>query len=542
MTVSGDQQDVRSTIIDESEMLDVLLNVSQSLYQHMDIDNLIVHIVGLIKRLLNAEAVSVILHDAYEDEFIFRWLEDERLGDAPNLKEFRFPTNQGIAGSVFSSGEPELILDIDKDPRHFKKIDDETECRTQSMIAVPLQKKEKTIGVLEALNKKSGTFNDKDLSLLSTIAPIMALALDNARMYGDLDEAYKDLQITDREKDSLLKQAQEENLRLRQAIEKRYRIDQIIGNSDAMLEVFKLCEKIIDSDITVLIEGETGTGKELIARSFHHNSPRKDKPFVSQNCGGIPDTLLASELFGHKRGAFTGAVSDKKGLFEVAHGGTIFLDEVAEMSPSMQTSLLRVLQEGEIKSLGSDYSKKVDVRIISATNKDLEAAVKEGDFRDDLYYRLNVFTVKLPPLRERTGDIPILVNHFIRKYNEKYKKSITGINREVLRLLEEYPFSGNVRELENEIERAIAMAENGKPIRLPHLTDKIRNHFDSDRPKPETQGTLKQMVESLEKDHLKLMLEKHQGNKSRTAKALGLSRYGLSKKLQRYGFTPSDKQ
>ena len=542
MVIPGDQQDSRSTISDDSGMLDVLLNVSQSLYQHLDIDNLIVHIVGSIKRLLNAEAVSVILHDNHENEFIFRWLKDERLGDKPNLKEFRFPTNLGIAGSVFLSGEPELILDIEKDSRHFKKIDDVTECHTQSMIAVPLQKKETTIGVLEALNKKSGNFNDKDLSLLSTIAPIMALALDNARMYGELDEAYKELQITDREKDSLLKQARDENLRLRQAIEKRYRIDQIIGNSDAMLEVFKLCEKIIDSDITVLIEGETGTGKELIARSFHHNSPRKDKPFVSQNCGGIPDTLLASELFGHKRGAFTGAVSEKKGLFETAHGGTVFLDEVAEMSPTMQTSLLRVLQEGEIKPLGSDYSKRMDVRIISATNKDLEVSVKGGEFREDLYYRLNVFTIKLPPLRERTGDIPILVNHFIRKYNEKHKKSITGINRETMRHLEAYPFAGNVRELENEIERAIAMAENGKPIRLPHLSDKMRNLIEVDHLKSEAQGTLKQMVESLEKDLLKQMLEKHQGNKSRTAKALGLSRYGLSKKLQRYGFTPSDKQ
>jgi transcriptional regulator with PAS, ATPase and Fis domain len=201
-----------------------------------------------------------------------------------------------------------------------------------------------------------------------------------------------------------------------------------------------------------------------------------------------------------------------------------------------------VLQEGEIKPLGSDYSKKVNVRIISATNKDLETSVKGGEFREDLYYRLNVFTIKLPPLRERTGDIPILVNHFIRKYNEKHNKSITGINRETMRHLEAYPFSGNVRELENEIERAIAMAENGKPIRLPHLSDKIRNRLGADHPKPEAQGTLKQMVESLEKDLLKQMLKKHQGNKSRTAKALGLSRYGLSKKLQRYGFTPSDKQ
>ena len=256
MAIPSTHQDSKSPNIDDSEMLNVLLTVSQSLYQHMDIDNLIVHIVNLTKELLNAEAVSVILHDGYANEFIFRWLKDERLGDAPRLREFRFPTHQGIAGSVFSSGEPELIHDVSKDPRHFKKIDDLTDCRTETMIAVPLQKKETTIGVLEALNKKSGPFSNRDLALLSTIAPIMALALDNAKMYGELDEAYKELKITDKEKDSLLRQTQEENLRLRQTIEMRYRFDRIIGNSDAMLEVFRLCEKVMDSDITVLIDGE----------------------------------------------------------------------------------------------------------------------------------------------------------------------------------------------------------------------------------------------------------------------------------------------
>ena len=261
------------------------------------------------------------------------------------------------------------------------------------MIAVPLPKKEKIIGVLEVLNKKRGAFGESDLNLLSTIAPIMAMALDNAKMYAELGSAYKELQITDKAKDSLIKHTQEENIRLRQAIEVRYRFDQIIGNSDCMLEVFRLCEKVMDTAITILIEGETGTGKELVARCVHFNSPRKEKPFVTQNCGGIPETLLTSELFGHKRGAFTGAFSDKKGLFEIAHGGTIFLDEVAEMSPSMQTSLLRVLQEGEIKPLGADYFKKVDVRVISATNKNLEDYVRDGKFREDLFYRLNVLTV-----------------------------------------------------------------------------------------------------------------------------------------------------
>ena len=519
----------------ENERLGVLLNVAQSLYQFINIDDLIPHIIGLIRELMDAEAVSVILHDEKKDEFVFRWVEDERLREKSELSEFRFPINQGIAGRVFSSGKPELIHHISDDPNHLNKIDKLTKCETKSMIAVPLQKKEKIIGVLEVLNKKRGDFVEKDLSLLSTIAPIMAMALDNARMYTELEKDYRDLQITDKEKDHLIKHSQEENLRLRQVIEERYRFDQIVGSSECMLDVFRLCEKVMDSDITILIEGETGTGKELIARCIHFNNPRKSKPFVTQNCGGIPETLLASELFGHKRGAFTGAIADKKGLFEIAHGGTVFLDEVAEMSPSMQASLLRVLQEGELKPVGADYTKKVDVRVLSATNKDLEACVTNGTFREDLLYRLNVFTIKLPPLRERTGDIPVLANHFIKKYNKKHKKAIKGIHRKAMDCLEAHPFTGNVRELENEIERAIAMAEDGKPIEASHLSEKMRKYFETDHHPVNIQGSLKQTVETLEKSILSEMLETHQGNKSRAAKALGLSRFGLTKKIQRYG-------
>ncbi len=239
-----------------------------------------------------------------------------------------------------------------------------------------------------------------------------------------------------------------------------------------MIDLFKLCEKVIDLDITVLIEGETGTGKELIARCIHYNSPRKNRAFVSQNCGGVPETLLTSELFGHKKGSFTGAVADKKGLFEIADGGTIFLDEVGEMSPVMQTSLLRVLQDGEVRPLGADYHKTVNTRVISATNRNLEEEVAKGKFREDLLYRLNVFTIKVPPLRERTGDICLLANHFAKKYSQKIDSSPKGLSPEALHCLEAYPFPGNVRELENEIERAVALAQDVGLIEPLHLTEK----------------------------------------------------------------------
>jgi Nif-specific regulatory protein len=302
-----------------------------------------------------------------------------------------------------------------------------------------------------------------------------------------------------------------------------------------MLRVFRLCERVIDSDITVLVEGDTGTGKELIARTIHFNGARKDNPFVSQNCGGIPDTLLASELFGHKRGSFTGAIRDKKGLFEIAHGGTVFLDEVGEMSPAMQTSLLRVLQEGEIKPLGSDLSKKVDVRVISATNKNLEKELQEGRIREDLFYRLSVFSIRLPPLRERVGDIPVLANHFVTKFAKKTKKPVKGLSREALDALSAYSFPGNVRELENEIERAVAMVTDGNLIELSNLSGKIRETSVGGIHGVQLRHSLKEMVETLEKSVLVEKLREHRGNKSRVAKELGLSRNGLMKKMQRYG-------
>jgi Nif-specific regulatory protein len=518
----------------EHQELKYLWDISQSLYQYLNVDDLILHIIKQITNVMYAEAASVILLDEGKDELVFCWSSDipERLD---KLEEIRIPADHGIAGSVFQSGKAEIILEVAQDPRHYSDVDSATDFKTKSMIAVPLKTKEQTIGVLEVLNKIKGVFDEKDFNFLVTLAPIIAMALDNARMCTELNSAYRELQLINKDKDEVIKKTKNEVAYLRREVERHYRFDQVIGNSERMLEVFRLCERAIDSDITVLIEGETGTGKELIARIIHFNGPRTKMPFVSQNCGGIPDTLLASELFGHKRGSFTGAVKDKKGLFETAHGGTVFLDEVAEMSPAMQTSLLRVLQEGEIKALGSDLSKKVDVRVISATNKNLEKELQEGRLREDLFYRLSVFTVELPPLRDRTGDIPVLANHFIGKFNEKTKKSVTGFSQRAMDCLSSYPFPGNVRELENEIERAMAMVADSNQIEISNLSDKI--HHDSVREihGVKLRSSLKEMVETLEKSVLMEKLREHGGNKTRVAKELGLSRNGLMKKIQRYG-------
>jgi len=514
--------------------LKYLFDISQSLHNYLNVEDLILHIIGRVTEVMSAEAVSVILHDEAQDELVFCWSSDtpER---KKKLQEIRFPADHGIAGSVFRSGKAEIILNVETDFRHYEKVDTATDFETKSMIAVPLKTKVETIGVLEVLNKKIGIFDDKDLSFLTTLAPIIAMALDNARMWSQLDRAYKELKIVDKGKDELIKLTRNKVYRLQREVERHHRFDRIIGNSEAMLKVFRLCERVIDSDITVLIEGQTGTGKEIVARAIHYNGPRRNEPFVTQNCGGIPDTLLASELFGHKKGAYTGAFRDKKGLFEIAHGGTVFLDEVGEMSPTMQTSLLRVLQEGEIKPLGSERNKKVDVRLISATNKNLEEEVREGSLREDLFYRLSVFSIKLPPLRERLGDMPLLANHFVRKFSKKSKKSIKGVSKEALECLITYPFPGNVRELENEIERAVAMSADGNLIEVSNLSDKIRSRLVTEPPWVKLQGSLKEMVEELEKSVLIRILEKHGGNKTNVAKELGLSRNGLMKKMKRYG-------
>jgi Nif-specific regulatory protein len=518
----------------ESGKLKILWEVSQSLYQDMNMDRLIPHIVHMLQELVDVEGASVILHDPSRSELVFSWASGESSRVSTKLKEFRFPADQGIAGRVLKTGRPELIADVAQEPYHFGEVDHITGITTRSMISVPLQKGDKTIGVLEVVNKRKGTFLEADLHFLTTLAPMIAIALDNARMFTEQKKAYKELQIADRAKDEMIRDARQENSRLRREVEKGYPFDRVVGKSDRLMKVFKLCEKAFDSDITVLIEGETGTGKELIARTIHYNGPRRDRAFAAQNCGGIPDTLLSSELFGHKKGAFTGAFADKKGLFHFADGGTVFLDEVAEMSATMQTSLLRVLQEGEIKPLGSDQSKKVDVRVISATNRDLAEEVKKGRFRQDLYYRLSVFTIELPPLRERTGDIPLLAKHFVDALNRRTGKRIKGLSSEALYCLSAHCFPGNVRELENEIERAMAMAGSGGLIQVEHLSEKLRRSSITAGRGLELQGSLKERIEALEIVVITECLERHRGNKTRAAQELGLSRNGLMKKMSRY--------
>jgi Nif-specific regulatory protein len=299
--------------------------------------------------------------------------------------------------------------------------------------------------------------------------------------------------------------------------------------------VLRQVEKVQSTRATVCIEGETGTGKELIASLIHYSSPRRDKLFVAQNCAAVPENLLESELFGHKKGAFTGADSDKKGLFEVADGGTLFLDEVGEMSLGLQAKLLRVLQEGEIRPVGATTPRKVDVRIICATNRSLEKEVAEGRFRQDLYYRLKVFPIRLPPLRERRDDIPLLAEHFLKKYSSELKKSISGFTPDAQSQLGSYNWPGNVRELENEVQRLCIQVEPDHFITPDLLVSHLRQAEGVvDRIAPK-KGPLKDMMEEVERFLILQCLREHDGNKTRAAEALGITREGLHKKLARFG-------
>jgi len=349
------------------------------------------------------------------------------------------------------------------------------------------------------------------------------LAENNALLTSQLAEANERLRA--------------ENLYLRREVERRYAFDRIIGNSPAMQRLFEVMEKVAQTDATVLITGETGTGKDLVARAIHYSGARKDQRFVAQNCAALPDTLLESELFGHVRGAFTGAHADKKGLFEVAHRGTVFLDEVGETHPGMQVRLLRVLQDGEIRPLGSSDTRNVDVRIVAATNRDLREEVAEKRFREDLYYRLRVVEVELPPLRARREDIPALAHHFLDECNAKMKREIQGFTNAAMDRLVAHTWSGNVRELENEIERAVALAGNVEKIGEEDLSEQIREAppaSASDLHTPESGLPLSAAVDSLKRRMIEDAV-RDEGSKTGAAKRLGIPRQSLQKMMKRLG-------
>ena len=328
------------------------------------------------------------------------------------------------------------------------------------------------------------------------------------------------------------RRTQQENVRLKETVAEIARPSEIIGQSVAMKHIFDAIETVAPTDATVLITGESGTGKELVARAVHAGSTRRYHPLVVIHCGALTETLLESELFGHEKGAFTGAQYRKKGKFEIAEGGTVFLDEIGDISLKTQTDLLRVLQEREIVRVGGNQTIKVDFRCVAATNKNLEQLIEEGKFRPDLYYRLNVFHIELPPLRERLEDIPLLVDHFVRKFAREMNKKITRVSPAAMAILQQQPWPGNIRELENAVERAMVVAQEPE-LREPDFTLKSRN---------ETLQSEGRSLDDVEKGHILRVLDECGGNQTRAAEVLGIDRVTLHHKLKKYGWSRRDRE
>lgn len=328
-----------------------------------------------------------------------------------------------------------------------------------------------------------------------------------------------------------------ENMRLRQEVEKTYSFSNIIGKSEKIQDLFNSIKKVAGVRSTVLLGGDSGTGKELVAKAIHYNSDRKDEAFVAVNCGAIPENLIESELFGHVKGAFTDAVRARRGLFEEASGGTLFLDEIGELPLNLQVKLLRVLQEDEITRVGSASVIKVDVRIVAATTKNLAEEVKEGQFRDDLYYRLNVFSIKLPPLKERMEDIPLLVDHFIKKINGKLGRSVRGIEADALEAIMEYPWPGNVRELENAVERAMVMTESDKLNRADFSVEIREAGGGAGQAFVVDDFSIKKNGKMLEKSLITKALAETGGNRTKAAKLLEISHRALIYKIKDYSLS-----
>jgi len=499
----------------------LIYDVTTSLHAIRDLDDMLRNVLKKIKIVFQIEGASIALHDSEEREFNFiKTIEPDGHSDLIRTNRIRFPDHVGIAGQVLRENRPIVVADVSRDERFYKGIDLKENFTTRSMICAPLQTRKGFIGVLYAINKVQGEFTKEEVRLLEILSGTIAIALENARLYGVLKQCVTSLEI--------------ENRQLRSDAQNRFNLQGIVGSSSAMRRLFLLLEKVIETKTSVLIQGETGTGKELIAKVIHYMGPLKDRPFVVENCGAFAENLLESELFGHVKGAFTGAVKDKKGLFELGSGGTVFLDEISETSPAMQVKLLRVLQEGQVRPVGGDHAIDVDIRLIASTNRDLEAEVRKGNFRQDLFYRINVFPVAIPPLRERREDIPFLAAHFLNRFAEKMNSPVTGFTPRVLEYLAHYDWPGNVRELENEIERAITLAGGENKVKVTHLSDKITVAARQVLPAKVTQFTLKEATERIERQMVANALQHADGNRSQAANLLGLSRQGLLNKIERY--------
>ena len=473
-----------------------LSEIAQSINSIKEIEPLLTKVMDIAVETVAAERGFLVLTE--DGEFNLKAARNMSRESIADITE----ASSSIIETAIEKNEPILTHDAQADPR-FSGSESVIFQQISSAACVPLKYGEQTLGAIyldSRLDRER--FNEETLEFLLAFATQAAIAIENAHLFEHL---------------------REENLQLQSEVQRIYAFDEIIGKSVKMQEIFSIMSRVLNSDITALLEGESGTGKELVARALHYSGYRHKKAFVAQFCGNLAESLLESELFGHKKGSFTGAICDKKGLFEYADGGTFFLDEISEISPQIQAKLLRVLQNGEIRRVGDTESRKVDVRIISATNRDLKEEVKKGFFREDLYYRLNVIQIKIPPLRERHGDVPLLTRFFLKKFANKSGETPKKLSREAVKALERYHWPGNVRELENCLERAIVLS-SGEEIQAEDLLI----------PKTEEGEGGRKTLKEIEKEVVLKTLEEESGNKTRTAEVLGVSLRWLHYKLNEW--------
>ena len=505
----------------KADLLATLVRIGNIFNKEKNLDRLLDTIVHETVRILNAERGTIFLLEGNE-----MWSKIATgLGQGEII---RINKHEGVVGSVVQTGLPLIIQEAYSDPRFKPAVDRKTGYRTRNILCVPLTSGQgNIIGAFELLNKTNGSFTESDLEILTTVGTQAAIAIENVRLYQQVLQSKTSLQ--------------EENQTLKQQLEGKVMAPTLVGDSVPMQQVKAVIAKVATTDANVLITGESGTGKELVARTIHFLSRRVDKPFVPLNCAALPDSLLESELFGIEKGVATG-VSRRAGYVEQANGGTLFLDEVGEMPLSTQVKLLRVLQERTFKRIGGDQELTVDIRVIGATNRDLKKAIQSGIFREDLFYRLNVFPVHLPPLRERSEDIPILARFILSQVEKRIGQGKKRFDQASLEAMQHYPWPGNVREMENAIERAVILSE-GENVELWRLLDGVEppciasiEALPTEDACLESPGEMdmKEAISRVEEDMIRQALARTGGNQLQAAKLLGISREGLRQKMSRY--------
>ena len=499
----------------DARKLAMLVDVSQALTGTLNLQAGLYGVLEVLQRHCGALRGAITLLEEESGMLVV----EAALGYPRPGGRVRYRLGEGVTGSVALSGSPSVVPRVSREPRFLHRAagralrEEET-----TFICVPVTLDAGTVGTLGIEQPYvAGHVADRTVHALRIAAGMIAQALRIQR-------------LVDQERRQLV----EENTQLRQELKERYEFTHIIGNSGPMRRVFEQVSQVVGTTATVLIRGESGTGKELIAHALHQHSSRAGKPFIRVNCAALPETLVESELFGYERGAFTGALARRKGRFELADGGTLFLDEIGELSPSTQAKLLRAIQEREFERLGGTQTIQVDVRLITATSKDLERAQAEGTFREDLYYRLNVFAICVPPLRERKSDILLLAEHFVEKYARLHGRSIKRISTPAIDMLVSYHWPGNVRELENTIERAILVTD-GDVIHGHHLSPTLQTAEASGTV---VSGSLGEAVAAFESNLIQDALKTTRGNRARAARLLGTTERIINYKIRRYGIDP----